>query len=268
MTQWFVAKYMPDLRRREPRNVGVILFAGDRILSRFLGEDPRDPGKIDGRMIRHRVGSSDNYRDWIHFWRTIAPGRPEQVLVRRPTDNYYVERGGQRLSASATEPEALLDRLYLQIVATDDGSEELPEAPQTDPVAQLFESVASTLPYTKDYVVDLSDDEHVFDYAVKAVARVLLFRHVVLNGSIRKTWDAVHTAVAAVRDVTEAAPVLDENPEPYVIVTKVDAGPGAPKQMRALEHKVGPRLRKTEGLDADREWLLHLAGTLPIPVSG
>jgi hypothetical protein len=30
----------------------------------------------------------------------------------------------------------------------------------------------------------------------------------------RYTWDAVHTAVAAVRDVTEAAPVLFENPEP------------------------------------------------------
>jgi hypothetical protein len=97
-----------------------------------------------------------------------------------------------------------LDRLCLQLVATDDGSEEPLDAPQTDPVAQLFESVASTLPYTKDYVVDLSDDEHVFDYAVKADARVLLFRHVVLNGSVRKTGCSVANSPESIRAVRPA----------------------------------------------------------------
>jgi hypothetical protein len=258
MTQWFLAKYMPDLRRREPKNVGVILFAGDRVLSRFLAEDVNDPSKIDGRTIRHKVGSPDNYRDWVHFWRATAAGGPEQITARRPVDNYYLERGGQQLAGSASEPDELLTRLYAQLVATPAVAEETIEEHLSDPVVQLFESVAPTLPFTQNYIVDLNYDEHVFDYAVKVGVRTLLFRHVVLNGNPKKTWDAVHTAGLAVRDVTDAASALSDNPDPYVIVAKRDAGPSAPKQMSALEHKVGNRLRKTAGPDADRDWLLQL----------
>ena len=265
MTQWFVAKYMPDLRRREPRNVGVILFAGDRVLSRFLAEDANDPSKIDGRTIRHKVGSPDNYRDWVHFWRATAADGPEQIAVRRPVDNYYLERGGQQVAGAATDPGELLARLYAQLVATPVVTEETLEEDRSDPVVQLFESAAPMLPFTQNYIVDLNYDEHVFDYAVKIGARTLLFRHVVLNGNPKKTWDAVHTAGLAVRDVTDAALALADNPDPYVIVAKRDAGPSAPKQMMALEHKVGPRLRKTAGPDADLEWLLQLAAA-PSPV--
>jgi hypothetical protein len=262
MTQWFIAKYMPDLRRREPRNVGIVLFAGDRMLSRFLGEDTCDSGKIDGRSIRHKVGSSDNYRDWVHFWRTAAAGGPDQIITRRPADNYYLERGGQQLAGGAAEPEALLSRLFAQLVAdVEEPTEEETEERRADPVVQLFESVAITLPFTQNYVVDLNYDEHVFDYAVKTERTTLLFRHVVLNGNPKKTWDAVHTAAFATQEVAEAAHHLAEHLEPYVIVAKRDAGPGAPKQMRALEHKVGGRLRQAAGAQEDRDWLMALAAT-------
>jgi len=258
MTQWFIAKYMPDLQRREPRNVGVVLFFGDRMLSRFLGEDPLDPGKIDGRSIRHKVGSPTNYRDWVHFWRVAAASGPEQIIARRPADNYYLERAGQQLAGGATDPEALLSRLFSQLVADADEPEEETEERRSDPVVQLFDSVAATLPFTQNYVVDLKYDEHIFDYAVKAGRSTLLFRHVVLNGNPKKTWDAVHTAAFSTREVAEAAHQLTDHPEPYVIVAKRDAGCEAPKQLRALEHKVGDRLREAAVPQEDRAWLMAL----------
>jgi len=58
--RWLVAKYMPDLRRREPDNVGVILLMDGRAHLRFLGQ--RD-GRVDGRSVRW-AGSVKNYKAW------------------------------------------------------------------------------------------------------------------------------------------------------------------------------------------------------------
>lgn len=117
MIQWYLAKYTPDLRRREPRNVGVIVFVGGRVLSRFLGEDAQDPEKIDGRTVRHQVGSTHNYKDWIHFWRVSAAKGPNEIPGRRSADNYYLERGGQQVAGSTVDPEALMARLYAELVS-------------------------------------------------------------------------------------------------------------------------------------------------------
>ena len=67
--EWLVAKYMPDLRRREPKNVGVLLRMGDSCFSRFLGE--QSGGQIDGRHVHGLVNSVQNYKAWVGYWKRL-----------------------------------------------------------------------------------------------------------------------------------------------------------------------------------------------------
>jgi hypothetical protein len=66
-SRYFVAKYMPDIMRMEPKNVGVILWTPSGAIARFVGEDDR--GHIDARRLPEWIGDTSIYRDWIAFWR-------------------------------------------------------------------------------------------------------------------------------------------------------------------------------------------------------
>ena len=64
-----LAKYAPDLRRMEPRNVGVILWSNGHIAAKFLGEgEDGKPSRIPRRIC---MGDASNFREWIKFWRTL-----------------------------------------------------------------------------------------------------------------------------------------------------------------------------------------------------
>ncbi len=58
--RFLVAKYVSDLRRMEPRNVGVIVWSNGVATSRFLGDEEDIP--------KH-VQSKNAYRQWIEYWR-------------------------------------------------------------------------------------------------------------------------------------------------------------------------------------------------------
>ena len=251
MTEWLIAKYMPDLRRREPQNIGVVLFAGGSALARFVAEDPASLD-IDGRIARPRFGSWENYCDWVHFWRSSLAGGPEKLLARRAGENYFLERGGQLLAGADRDPRQLLDELYSMLV--DEIDVEAPALPtEIDPIDILFREVASRLSVVTPYVVDLSYDELTFDFAIEA-EKTHLFKRVVLNGNPKKTWEAVHGAVYSVESVARSPGY-----EPHVLVVEREPGPSREKQLKTLEHRVPQMLRKTTGGDIDREWLLSLA---------
>lgn len=55
--RYFVAKYIPDLLRNEPRNFGVILWTPDGVAARFLAEERERPGEIDGRRASAYQGA-------------------------------------------------------------------------------------------------------------------------------------------------------------------------------------------------------------------
>jgi hypothetical protein len=68
-TRFLVAKYIPDMRRLEPRNIGVIVWVNGHLSARFLGEHPESPGTV--RIPRRLcVQSRDTYCEWIQFWRS------------------------------------------------------------------------------------------------------------------------------------------------------------------------------------------------------
>lgn len=60
-----LAKFVPDLHRVEPRNIGVVVWDNGRVAYRFLGayKDRINPPTFVPEDSRHA------YREWITFWR-------------------------------------------------------------------------------------------------------------------------------------------------------------------------------------------------------
>jgi hypothetical protein len=65
--RYIVAKYVPELLRNEPRNVGVIVWTPEKVDARFWGEN--GGGDVDGRKVPEWVQSQPTYKEWVHFWR-------------------------------------------------------------------------------------------------------------------------------------------------------------------------------------------------------
>lgn len=133
--RWYIAKYMDDLRRREPKNVGVLLFTDRGVQARFRG-DTGD--KIDGRLVRGTFGSLTNYKAWVAYWKAVAAeNKVADLLKRRAADNYFVELGGERVWGNeSVEPQVFADQLFHELV--DDKPDLAIELDATHPVKRAF----------------------------------------------------------------------------------------------------------------------------------
>ena len=67
--RFLIAKYVPDVFRNEPRNIGVVLWSPDGIVARFAGEKSDAPGEVDDAQIPTFVASPEAYKQWIRYWR-------------------------------------------------------------------------------------------------------------------------------------------------------------------------------------------------------
>ena len=90
--RYFLAKYVPDLTRMEPRNVGVIVWTPEGVDARFLAETPDRPGEVDGRSIPSFVTNAQAYKQWVAYWRKeldrweIEPTRGGPAVPRSSPD--------------------------------------------------------------------------------------------------------------------------------------------------------------------------------------
>jgi hypothetical protein len=73
--RYLVAKYISDLQRMEPKNIGIIVWVPGGASARFLAEKPGSPGEIDGRSIPPFVTSMAAYKQWVDFWRNELVGK-------------------------------------------------------------------------------------------------------------------------------------------------------------------------------------------------
>lgn len=132
---YLLAKYVDNLARNEPTNVGVIVYDGTDALARFDGEN--DQAKIDLRRVRNRVTSTASYRSWVDYWRAaladpcvldngfrgVAAGdqRVIDTLIATPSRDFYLEMGGAILhDADAPSLRATLDDLFRRLVRQPD----------------------------------------------------------------------------------------------------------------------------------------------------
>lgn len=66
-TRFLVAKYIRDMHRLEPRNIGVIVWIDGKISARFLGEQSNRDDVIAPRNLK--VRNQEAYHQWIRYWR-------------------------------------------------------------------------------------------------------------------------------------------------------------------------------------------------------
>lgn len=134
--QYLLAKYVPDLARMEPRNIGVIVWSKGRFCSRFLD-------KADIRSIH--VNNPDTYERWVSYWtrlvaadsirprrgRPVSTGDPECInaLLTTQKGNYILVDSGEVLGRLKTsELQEATDYLFEDLVAiqgSKDGKERL-----------------------------------------------------------------------------------------------------------------------------------------------
>src|SRR4051812_26221898 len=160
--RWLVAKYMPDLRRREPDNVGVILLMEGRAYLRFPGQ--RD-GRVDGRAVRW-AGSVKNYKAWVDYWTYTAEHTPLEALSPKLTAhagdaNYIVEVGGERIFGDHTTPEEMLDYLYTTLIEPSSDRRSFNVGRLSE---NVFDRLAIHDQVQKDFKLDIDEDTIHFDY--------------------------------------------------------------------------------------------------------
>lgn len=121
--RFLLAKYVADLSRMEPRNVGIFLWHKSTLASRFLGDDEVP-----------FVNDVDTYRQWIDAWSAVAtdgtieciPGEPVSIskeacidaLLTHQEGNYVlVDAGFVPKTLTKKEMPLAVDYLFDQLVA-------------------------------------------------------------------------------------------------------------------------------------------------------
>lgn len=177
--RWMVAKFMPDLRRREPRNVGVVLFpGGDEAAVIEASPILRFRGFADGKvdLRRARVGKEGAvYEGWLQYWMSLVEQRAPLSAweLRRNTDAFYLERGGELLTPlpDGATAEDLADELYELLVepaAPAQRTVDSVEGGFRDQVDSLLKrsGLWDDLHFARRYRVELTGlREHEFHYA-------------------------------------------------------------------------------------------------------
>jgi hypothetical protein len=112
-----VAKYVPDLRRMEPHNIGVIVWSAGEVAARFLAERVEQPGDVDGRSVPNFVTSTNAYKQWVRFWRKeleksdIRPLDGGEAVSRSSVDFLRVLASMSKDNFLLVESGMLLDRV-------------------------------------------------------------------------------------------------------------------------------------------------------------
>jgi len=183
MITYFIAKYVDDLTRNEPNNVGILACDGERIVARFDGENDAD--SIDLRKVRHRITGSHAYRGWVHYWREaikdpaavgVESATPadlmEQLVEKVSSRDFYIEPGGSiLLDADGRTLEETTRELYERIVREPD-----PPSPMSLQEKSRQALAAAGAPmedahrFRKQFIVELDVEgvavEHEVSYAV------------------------------------------------------------------------------------------------------
>lgn len=164
--RFLIAKYVPDLRRMEPRNVGVIVWQNGDVAAHFVAERPDRPGEVDGRSVPGFVTSVSAYKQWVRYWRkqlekpSIRPlqggeavprSAPEYIalLIATSRENFHLVESGMLLDR--VEGDALpqvADYLFNTLVEGPLAVEEARDPSLEDVCQKLIEEThLDTLPY-------------------------------------------------------------------------------------------------------------------------
>jgi hypothetical protein len=134
-THYILAKHIPDVFRKEPRNIGVIVWSEHGIAAQFWGVDSQ--GVLDKRQIPPFVNSPGAYGQWVEFWlREITKPKVEfigsgefadisspkflQAIQTGNSDNYFLQESGTVFEeVTRQELPGLAKELFETLVTSD-----------------------------------------------------------------------------------------------------------------------------------------------------
>jgi hypothetical protein len=194
-TQWLIAKYIPDMSRHEPRNIGVILLKDGKPYLRFRGRTT--DGNVDGRKVRGYQNSLENYKAWIAHWeRASETGSIKDLMIgANPNCNFFLEFGGERiLGADTVEPETLANQLFHQLVGDEamiDG-----EPKNETAIDRIFKRLDITEKVEPDVVLPGTIDAEpvFFDFRYRNGRNTWMKRVRIDRGSDKKAMEPLYSA--------------------------------------------------------------------------
>lgn len=113
-TRYWIAKYVEDPLRNEPRNVGIVASTPDGFAARFAGEN--EDGVIDRRRLQ-RFKYADVYVQWLDYWRRQIQDRTFEQIIQDRTANYYIAAGGEVGDTGEDAPEIVCNFLFSLLVS-------------------------------------------------------------------------------------------------------------------------------------------------------
>ncbi len=197
-TKYLLAKYIPDMHRFEPRNIGVIVWSPLGVEARFLAEYPNRPGDVDGRSIPGFVTSASAYKQWIRYWRDsfaregIHPVRGGEVvpassaafieaLQQTGRGNFVIADAGSVLDAVGEEElSAVADQLFAQLVEANVADE-----PRDIGFDELCDSLMERahLKQHRNF-----HDRFPVRCTVRGVEEEFQFSHAIANGTLERAY--------------------------------------------------------------------------------
>lgn len=113
---WHLIQYIPNMRRKEPRNIGVAARVEGRWLLKLHAVDQY--GRINGRALRSYGLSKDGYEAWVRYLRArILSGELDSLFRaqrKHPAEFRIVPGGYTEIVGS---PDELIAQLYADLVA-------------------------------------------------------------------------------------------------------------------------------------------------------
>jgi len=257
--RYLIAKYIPDLGRMEPRNVGVILWSPNGVEARFLAEKSDRPGEVDGRSVPGFVTSTQAYRQWIAFWRSEL-ARPEilplqgrekiprsspgflDVLQTTGRGNFVLVDGGFLLdSVSEEELPRLADKLFASLVDTTGGEES--RDPSLEELCQrLVEEtrLAADANFRTGHEVTCpvaagTEERYEFSYAYQNGTLQRLYQRVPLSRRRTPLRKSVHDAAWMFEKVIKAGIIRSDQGAVLVNATpELEAEPEVEQSLRVI----------------------------------
>lgn len=132
--RFLVAKYIPDLSRMEPHNIGIILWSQGHTVSRFIGDDSVNNGTLRSpRFVRRK--NHPVYNEWVVYWRrllnseALPAGRGNTKVPRsssefldalkaKSKENFVLVPGGFiPVTIPPSELPRIADELFAELVA-------------------------------------------------------------------------------------------------------------------------------------------------------
>lgn len=188
--RFLVAKYTPDLRRMEPKNIGVILWHRGLVESRFIGSEHAD-----------FVNDLETFDRWVSYWEkqlakdTLSISREHpisrdddqylDVFKRTQKGNYLLCEGGFLLEDVDNLKDAA-DFLFEQLVF---------EAPAVEPDHASERLVASSRQVLEEVGVwnSIAFRKYTDGYPcrVHGVWKIFKFHHAIVNGDPRAVFHRV-----------------------------------------------------------------------------